>query len=174
VLSPVGTSAEIIVSLDETIGHYADWLKIPTYRIRKLNDMGRTSDIKVGSKIIIPIDKKDALETFATLRLEYHMAIEEDFYSQYIVTESKPVKIKKGMTLWDLCNEGDNPLPQWLLKKYNKQIDFNRLTPGMTLWIPVIEENSDKKMNPKKTYQPKSMIIPQVSPHKFRAIKRVP
>ncbi|NLE00444.1 MAG: transglycosylase SLT domain-containing protein, partial [Fibrobacter sp.] len=94
VLSPVGTSAEIIVSLDETIGHYADWLKLPTYRIRKLNDMGRTSDIRVGNKLLIPIDKKDALESFVAQRLEYHMAIEEDFYSQYKVTDTKSIQVK--------------------------------------------------------------------------------
>ncbi|NLE00097.1 MAG: hypothetical protein GX640_09490, partial [Fibrobacter sp.] len=77
-----------------------------------------------------------------------------------------------GMTLWDLCNESENPIPQWLLKKFNQQVDFNRLTPGMTLYIPVIEEKTDKDRILKKP--PQRMVIPQVSPHNFRALKRIP
>ena len=53
VLLSSGNSAELVVSIDETIGHYADWLKVPTWRIRKLNDM-RNSDIRINSKIRIP------------------------------------------------------------------------------------------------------------------------
>lgn len=141
VLSSVGNVAELAVSIDETIGHYADWLKIPTWRIRKLNDM-RNSDIRINSKLRIPIDRQDALEMFAAARLEYHMAIEEDFYTQYMVTDVKPYLIKRGQTLWDLCNEGDNPIPLWLFKKYNKQLDLSKLMPGTTVWIPVIGENT--------------------------------
>jgi len=142
-----GNSAELVVSVDETIGHYADWLKIPTWRIRKLNDM-RNSDIRINSKIRIPIDRPDALETFAAARLEYHMALEEDFYTQYMVIDVKPMTIKKGQTLWHLCNETDGPMPLWLFKKYNKHLDLNKLMPGATVWIPVIAENVSGIYNP--------------------------
>ncbi len=147
VLLSSGNSAELVVSIDETIGHYADWLKIPTWRIRKLNDM-RNSDIRINSKIRIPIDRQDALETFAAARLEHHMALEEDFYTQYMVVDVKPMAIKRGQTLWHLCNEADNPMPLWLFKKYNKHLDLNKLMPGTTVWIPLIEENVSGIYNP--------------------------
>lgn len=172
-LSPVGNSAELYVSIDETVGHYADWLKIPTWRIRKLNDM-RGSDIRISSKIRIPIDGPDALENFAAARLEYHMAIEEDFYTQYMVNDVKPLVIKRGQTLWDLCNEGENPLPLWLFKKYNKQLDLSKLMPGTTVWIPVIGE-SDGQRSTKLTKNPERLLKINIpSKNKSQLLKFVP
>lgn len=170
-LSPVGNSAELTVSIDETIGHYADWLKIPTWRIRKLNDM-RNSDIRINSKIKIPVDRQDALEVFAAARLEYHMAIEEDFYTQYKVTDLKALVVKRGQTLWDLCNEGDNPVPLWLLKKHNSHIDLGKLMPGTTVWIPQIAENTGESINKKPVAEPVHQTVPLRD--KSQQIKRVP
>jgi len=172
VLLSSGNSAELVVSIDETIGHYADWLKVPTWRIRKLNDM-RNSDIRINSKIRIPIDRPDALETFAAARLEYHMAIEEDFYTQYMVIDVKPMTIKKGQTLWHLCNEADNPMPLWLFKKYNKHLDLNKLMPGTTVWIPVIGENVSGIYNP-GLGKADSQFLSVPLRDKSQKIKRIP
>jgi membrane-bound lytic murein transglycosylase D len=147
VLSPGGTSAKIIVSVDETIGHYADWLGIPTWRIRKLNDMGRGSSIRINRSILIPIDRPDALEQFAAARLEYHMAIEEDFYAQFAISDVVSYTLKRGETLWDLCNNSENPLPMWLLKKYNRQLDLGTLPAGSEVWIPQVRELTEDEQN---------------------------
>lgn len=151
VVASTGTTAEIRVSLDETIGHYADWLSVPTSRIRKLNEMGRNSDIRLNKKLIIPIVNTDALERFAAARLEYHMAIEEDFYSQYKVTEIKQRELAKGDNLWSICNQDpDNQIPLWLFKKVNAQLDLSKLLPGTVVSVPVIVEKSEQEMKPKK------------------------
>jgi len=172
VLLSSGNSAELMVSIDETIGHYADWLKVPTWRIRKLNDM-RNSDIRINSKIRIPMDRPDALETFAAARLEYHMALEEDFYTQYMVIDVKPMTIKRGQTLWDLCNEADNPMPLWLFKKYNKHLDLNKLMPGTTVWIPVIGENASGIYSP-GLGKADSLLLSVPLRDKSQMIKRIP
>lgn len=142
--SPDGSKAEIIVSIDETIGHYADWLGIPTSQIRRTNNMGRGSDIRINKKLIIPVSQKEMLDQFVQARLEYHIAIEEDFYLQYRVSEVKKHILQKNQTLWNICNdnENDNIIPLWLFKKYNKHLDLNFLMPGTTVWIPVIAEKS--------------------------------
>jgi LysM domain./Transglycosylase SLT domain. len=142
-LSPVGNTAEITVSVDETIGHYADWLGVPTYRIRQLNRMGSRSDIRINRPLVVPAGQP-LLEKFVKARLEYHMAIEEDFYSRYKVTDLKQKTIRHGETLWDICNGQD--LPLWLFKKYNKQLDLGKLMPGASAWIPVIEEKTEKEI----------------------------
>jgi membrane-bound lytic murein transglycosylase D len=141
-MSPVGNSAEIIVSIDETIGHYAEWLDVATWKIRKLNNMGRGSDIRMNKRLQLPIEQKDMVDKFIEIRLQYHMAIEEDFYSQYKVADVKSRIVKRGESLWDICNQSDNEnaLPLWLFKKYNKHLDLNALMPGTTIWIPVITE----------------------------------
>jgi len=140
ILGPGGTTARITVTIDETIGHYADWLGIPTWKIRKLNDMGRSSNIVVNRTVLLPVDRADAIERFAAARLEYHMAIEEDFYAQYTVSGITPYKLKKGENLWDICNNSENPLPLWLLYKYNQQTDLGTLYAGSELWIPQVRE----------------------------------
>lgn len=175
-LSSAGNSAKIVVSIDETIGHYADWLNIPTWRIRKLNDMGRKSDIRVNRSLLIPIDQPDALEKFAASRLEYHMAIEEDFYSQFKITEIQSHTVKKGETLWDLCNDNDNQLPLWVFTKYNRQLDLAKLYPRSIVWIPVIGERTEEEMAVNPTGIQSSPRRPNPLPYHKRLmeIERVP
>jgi membrane-bound lytic murein transglycosylase D len=173
-LSPVGNTAEIYVSVDETIGHYADWLGIPTYRIRQLNRMGARSDIRINKRLSIPADQA-TLEKFVKARLEYHMAIEEDFYSRYKVSDVKQRTIKRGETLWDICN-GQDPLPLWLFKKYNSQLDIAVLMPGTGVWIPIIEEKTEQEIQDESIatgglYQPYD--APEETP-RARTIERTP
>jgi membrane-bound lytic murein transglycosylase D len=139
-----GATAAIRVSVDETIGHYADWCGVPTYRIRELNRLGRRSEIRLSRRIVIPAEE-DILARFVKARLEYHMALEEDFYSRYKVTDVRKHTVRRGEVLWSICN-GDEQIPLWLFKKYNKNEDLTTLMPGMTVWIPVIEEKTEQDM----------------------------
>ena len=165
VLSSGGTNATIVVSVDETIGHYADWLGIPTWRIRKLNDMGRRSNIRINRKLHIPVDRPDALEQFAAARLEYHMAIEEDFYTQYTVGDVQPYKLKRGEALWDICNNNENPLPLWLFKKYNRQLDLGTLPAGTQVWIPQVRERTDEEIRMLNQTASQKLPQPAIRPH---------
>lgn len=139
--SPEENSAVIRISVNETIGHYADWLDIPTQRIREINYMGGRSTIRINQTLTIPVDK-ETVEQFTRRRLEYHMALEEDFYSQYKVTELKLKIIQRGENLWGISN-ADGIIPLWLLKKYNKHIDIVQLFPQMQIWLPVVEEKTE-------------------------------
>jgi membrane-bound lytic murein transglycosylase D len=141
-LSPEGNTARIRASVDETIGHYADWLGIPTSVIRRLNNLGARSEIRIGGPLLIPAGQ-DLVARFVKARLEYHMALEEDFYSRYKVAELKPKIIRRGEVLWSICNDTDQ-IPLWLLAKHNKDADLGTLMPGMRVWIPVIEEKTER------------------------------
>jgi membrane-bound lytic murein transglycosylase D len=148
-LSADGAFAEIRVSTDETIGHYAEWLGIATHRVRQINQMGGRSDIRIGEPILIPA-QQPALGSMMQTRLEYHMAIEEDFYGRFKVTDVKQKTLRRGEALWDICN-GTDPIPLWLLRKYNKQLDFGKLLPGATIWIPVVEEKNEQEIREETT-----------------------
>ncbi len=141
-MSPVGNTAKIKVSVDETIGHFADWLGVPIYRIRDLNHFGSRAEIRINQKITIPADQ-DLLAKFVKARLEYHMALEEDFYSRYKVTDTRARFLKKGENLWNICIN-DEQIPMWLFAKYNKDLDLSSLMPGVKLWIPVVEEKTEQ------------------------------
>jgi membrane-bound lytic murein transglycosylase D len=172
-ISPDGQTAQIRASVDETIGHYADWLGLPTHRIRQINHMGGRSDIRINSLIKIPAEQP-MLDRMVKTRLEYHMAIEEDFYGMYKVTDVKQKNVKRGENLWDLCNSQDIPL--WLFKKYNKQLDLNELMPGVLVWIPVVEEKTEQELREESNSQ--GGIYPAYqSPHeiaKCRGFYRMP
>ena len=141
-ISAVGNAASIRVSIDETLGHYADWLKAPAYRIRQLNRMGNRSTIRIGQRLTIPGDSA-SIGQFVQRRLEYHMALEEDFYSQFKVAEVRERIVERGENLWDLSSDAGE-IPMWLLKKYNKHADLGRLMPGMRLWLPVVAEKTEE------------------------------
>jgi membrane-bound lytic murein transglycosylase D len=140
-ISPVGDAASIRVSVDETMGHYAEWSGVALHRIRQLNRLSNHAVIHIGQRLTIPGDTIK-IQKFVKKRLEYHMALEEDFYSQYKVAELRERIILKGENLWSLSGSDDGEMPVWLLQKYNKHIDFARILPGMQVWIPVIAEKT--------------------------------
>jgi membrane-bound lytic murein transglycosylase D len=127
--------AFVTVAVEETMGHYAEWLNTSVRRLRRLN-RGRRH-LRVHQKIKIPLNQANSLEQFNAQRMEYHMALEEDFYSQYQVVDTKTRVVAYGDTLWSICNR-DEEIPIWLLKKYNRDIDLEALKVKMQLTIPVL------------------------------------
>jgi membrane-bound lytic murein transglycosylase D len=45
--------------------------------------------------------------------------------------------IKKGVTVWEICNEIYD-IPLWLLRSYNPDVDLENLYRGGKLSIPVV------------------------------------
>ena len=127
---------------EETLGHYADWLQIETQKIRRLNGFAYARHIRIGQKIRIPLDN-DSGKIFEEKRYEYHKEMEEDFFDTYRVEKTEKYIIERGDNLWILCNERFE-IPFWLLKKYNPEIDFSRLTVKMELTIPVVVKIGDE------------------------------
>lgn len=129
-------TARITVTVDETLGHYADWLAVPTMRIRRMNRLGRRN-IRINQRLILPL-REDSVEQFKNKRLEYHMSLEEDFYNNYQVVGVKSRKVKYGENLWAICSEEDIPL--WLFKKFNRAINIEKIRVNTKIQLPVIKE----------------------------------
>ena len=126
----------IKVETEETLGHYADWLQIPTQKIRTLNNFKYGKSISVDQKIKIPLSTKSVQE-FEEQRYEYHKEIEEDFFESFVIKGVDTYEVKSGDNIWNLClNELE--IPFWLLKKYNPGIHFNPLHPRMKIRYPIV------------------------------------
>ena len=79
-------------------------------------------------------------EEFEQKRQEYHKAIQEDFFSNYQVDKVVTRKIKRGETLWEICNN-IYFIPFWLLSNYNPDMDIHSLKVGESIVIPILTDS---------------------------------
>jgi membrane-bound lytic murein transglycosylase D len=128
----------IRVEAEETLGHYARWLGIRAWDLRKLNNLGYEQSLSVNQQVKIPLGKGDQ-KRFEAKRYEFHKEIVEDFFAAYRLMEgTRNYQVKAGDTIWSLCHK-EFELPFWLVKKYNESVDFTQLKPGQRLVVPRVE-----------------------------------
>jgi membrane-bound lytic murein transglycosylase D len=144
-------SGEIRVEVGETLGHYADWLGIPTRDIRFLNGLRYGRPIH-NSQVVRLGFSTVSREQFEEKRYEFHKEIEEDFFAAYVVEGSRLYRIQSGDTIWSLCHEKFD-LPVWILKKFNAAHDFHVLMPGQELIVPLVRERVVQEIEIGEKYQ---------------------
>ena len=130
----------IRVDVEETLGHYAEWLNVSAREIRRLNGLRYGRALHLNQKIKIPLHRVTR-EEFAEKRFEYHQELAEDFFASYRVEKVRTYSIKRGDNIWTLSHQ-EFEVPLWLIKRYNANVDFSALVPSQTLVIPVIEEKN--------------------------------
>ena len=126
----------IVVYPEETLGHYGEWLEIPTQRLRELNGLGYGQRIRVGQRLRLSFTRV-GLDLFEERRLAYHRNIQEDFFEHYRIDDSTVYTIRPGETLWTLASQRFD-VPLWLLMVHNGGCDPNRVLPGDALVVPVV------------------------------------
>lgn len=128
----------ITVKAEESLGLYADWLRVSKRHIQRLNRRNLYRNIKIGYKVKLPLVRVSK-EYFERKRLEYHMGLMEDFFEVYKIEGEKSVSIRRGQSLWELCvNRHDAPL--WLVRLYNPDLNMDSLMPGDSITIPVVSK----------------------------------
>lgn len=137
------TFGKIFVRPEETLGHYADWLRVPTQVIRNLNNLRPNQDIQLGQEIKVVFSNVTEKE-FERKRMEYHRGIEEDFFASYTIEGVSIHKVKSGENIWYLCNQVYE-IPYWLLQKYNPNKNLERLSAGDELVIPIIGQPNNNR-----------------------------
>ena len=133
---PVGI---IRVEAEETLGHYAEWLGISTWEIRRMNGFKYGTVINLNQQVKIPLYRVTK-EEFEEKRFEYHKELTEDFFAAYRIEKVDIYYIKKGDNIWTLSRE-EFEVPLWLIQRYNIHLDFNALIPSQRLLVPVVEKN---------------------------------
>ncbi len=130
----------IQVQVEETLGHYAEWLEISAAEIRTLNGFKYGKPIRIDESILVPLRRVTKVE-FEEKRFEFHKELAEDFFATYRVEKVQTYTVKKGDNIWTLSKD-QFEVPLWLIKKYNAHLDFNALLPSQELYIPIIEKNA--------------------------------
>ena len=129
----------IVVDAGETLGHLADWLEVPTARLRQLNRISSRRPLRMGQRIHLDFSATSP-QVFLQRRIEFHKGIEEDFFGTYTVTGTVDHALVRGQSLWVLSHDIYS-VPIWLIHRYNPTANLTQLSPGMKLKIPVVEAN---------------------------------
>ncbi|HZF27957.1 MAG TPA: LysM peptidoglycan-binding domain-containing protein [Gammaproteobacteria bacterium] len=134
----VNANDQIEVQALETLGHYADWLEIPTQRIRALNKMSFKDAVVIGQMLTLDFSKVDAM-TFEQRRTAYQQQEQGEFFMTYQIAEVENRKIKPGESLWVLAAR-TYKVPVWLLRQYNPDLNLDRVSAGIVVKFPRLKK----------------------------------
>ena len=133
----VSPGNKITVQALETLGHYADWLGIPTQRLRDLNKLSFRDAVVVGQALVLDLADTDA-QTFEQRRVAFHQQLQSDFFASHRIANIEDHVVKPGESLWAL-SERTYKVPVWLLRQYNPDLNFDRVQPGTVVRFPRLE-----------------------------------
>ncbi|HEU5136934.1 MAG TPA: LysM domain-containing protein, partial [Steroidobacteraceae bacterium] len=133
----VRDDGSIRVEATETLGHYADWLQLPTQTLRNLNKLKARQPVQLGQKLKLDYSKVSR-ETFEQIRRDYHAKLQGEFFVQHRISGTEVYIVRRGDSLWTMTQRFSN-LPIWLLRQYNPDTDLSDLRPGTQVVMPRVE-----------------------------------
>jgi membrane-bound lytic murein transglycosylase D len=133
----VRDDGSIRIEATETLGQYADWLQIPTQKLRNLNKLRAKQPVLMGQKLKLDYSRVSR-ETFEQLRRDYHAKLQGEFFAQHRIAGTEVYIVRRGDSLWTMTQRFSN-LPIWLLRQYNPDTDLSDLRAGTQVVMPKIE-----------------------------------
>jgi membrane-bound lytic murein transglycosylase D len=133
----IGTDDSIQVAPEETMGHYAQWLELPTQRLRVINHLSMRASVPLGRSIKLDFSHASH-DQFTTRRREFHDQLQATFFADHRITGTQVYVTRRGDSLWNVAQRNGG-LPTWLVLHYNPDIDFNTLRAGLEIVIPKVE-----------------------------------
>jgi membrane-bound lytic murein transglycosylase D len=127
----------IRVAAAETLGHYADWLRVSAGRLRQINKMSFAKPVLIGHKIKLEFGRVSR-EEFETKRREYHAELQATYFAEHRIIGTEVYIVRRGDALWTVTQRFAQ-LPIWLLQQYNPDVDLADLHPGTQIVMPRVE-----------------------------------
>jgi len=137
----VASDHTIEVQALETLGHYAEWLRIRTQKLRTLNNMNVGKYVVSGTRLKLDFSRVPE-ETFESRRLAYHQELQEEFFHQFRIRDTQTHTVRRGESIWFL-SQRKYQVPVWLLRQYNPDLDLDRVSSGAQVNIPILERVSE-------------------------------
>lgn len=133
----VASDDSIEVQATETLGHYADWLAVRAWDVRRLNGMAYSDPVIVGKRLTLGFSKVSRLE-FERRRKDYHSTLQRDFFAGYRIRDVEEYTIRRNENIGTIArNRYSSPL--WLVRQYNPELDFNRIQIGQKVVFPLLQ-----------------------------------
>lgn len=127
----------IVVATAETLGHYADWLRVSAVHLRQLNKLGYGKPVIVGHKIHLDFHRVTH-EEFEQKRREYHQELQASFFASHRIVGTEVYIARRGDSMWTITQRFAQ-LPIWLIQQYNPDLDLADLHPGTQIVMPRVE-----------------------------------
>src|SRR5262249_589557 len=118
----VGKDNTIRVAAAETLGHYADWLRVSPARLRQLTKMTYAKPVLIGHKLKLDFGRVTR-EDFESKRREYHTELQATYFAEHRIVGTEVYIVRRGDALWTVTQRYSQ-LPIWLLQQYNPDVDL--------------------------------------------------
>lgn len=133
----VAADATIEIQIDETLGHYADWLGFHSEHLRRLNGLSEDAQLIVGDRLRLDFSKVSR-ERFEDQRIAFQQARQLRYFERYHISGVYEHRIANGDNLWLLANQYYD-IPLWLLRQYNPDIDVDTILPlESVIYVPLV------------------------------------
>ena len=97
----VASNGTILVQPNETLGHYAEWLGLRASRLREINNLRYGEMVGIQQKL--KLDFSDiGPDAFERVRIEYHRALQEEFFAEWEIEGTSLHRVGPGDSLWTL------------------------------------------------------------------------
>jgi membrane-bound lytic murein transglycosylase D len=126
----------VIVMPRETLGHFAEWLKVDIAELRRINNLQYNDPLKLGARLKLP-PSYVSTEAFLETRLNYHLKILKQYFPEGQKAEFRQYVVQSGDNLWKIARKNYR-FPVNLLLYFNELDKLEKLIPGDRIVIPVI------------------------------------
>ena len=133
-LTPKGNI--VIVMPRETLGHFAEWLKVDIAELRRINHLQYNDLLKSGARLKLP-PSYVTREDFTQKRINFHLKILKQYFPVGQKIDFRQYMVQTGDNLWRIARKNYR-IPVNLLLYFNELDKLERLIPGDLIVIPVI------------------------------------
>jgi membrane-bound lytic murein transglycosylase D len=137
----VAADGTIRVASEETLGHYADWLGVPTASLRTLNRLRGGEALRFGQRLRLDF-ARTSREQFEARRREFHQGVQAAYFAAWRITGSEAYVTRRGDTPYQLAQRGGR-IPLWLLQQYNPDVDLLQLRAGLHIVVPRVAPRAE-------------------------------
>jgi membrane-bound lytic murein transglycosylase D len=133
----VAADGTVEIQINETLGHYAEWLDMRSDRLKKLNKLGNKQPLIVGRRLKLDFSHATA-KRFEQLRIAYHQSVQLEYFRRFRIVGVLEHAIIAGDNLWMLAVQ-QYQIPMWLLRQYNPDLQVGAVLPlDSVIFVPVV------------------------------------
>jgi len=128
----------ISVISEETLGQYAEWLKIGASRLRALNKLKPGQPVLLGRKLKLDFSRVSRAD-FEQQRRDFHSRQQAAYFENRRIIGTEIYIVRRGDSMWAITQRYDG-LPAWLLQQYNPDIDLREMRAGTQIVVPRVQD----------------------------------